>query len=101
LGIPSFGRVGTFGGWYKFRVDRIFSGAGHVQQDKSTHDADVLVEIDHILVMVSPRHCPIWMTDKRGRDCVEREQDGQRAREDTDDDRDRDEDLYDDRHRGG
>ncbi len=49
----------------QFGVDGIFAGAGDVEQEQAAHDAHVLVEIDHGLELLHPRHGPIMVADDR------------------------------------
>src|SRR5689334_10641234 len=50
------------------------SRAGDIEQQKSTDNANVLVEVDRVRGSVGAVHGPEVVPDERGRQCVEREQ---------------------------
>jgi hypothetical protein len=64
-------------------VERVFPCAGDVKREESTHDADILVEIDLIGILVGTCHRPVVVPDQSGSERVERHQDGKGTRPDA------------------
>lgn len=57
-------------------IDGITAGARDVQSQRTADDADVLVEVDLILLLRQAVHRPVVMTDERRSQGVESKQGG-------------------------
>src|SRR5271168_4912934 len=68
-------------------IERESATARHVQQQEAAGDRNVLIKVDHVVVLLGARHRPIGMADDRGGERVERQQDRQRSCPDAENER--------------
>jgi Phage integrase family len=81
-------------------IHRILAATSDIEQEEPTNNADVFVEVDRVRRAGGAIHGPEVVRDERGSQCIEREQEGQRARPCAEGDRERDEELDHNRHEG-
>src|ERR1700733_8291902 len=51
-------------------IDRVFPRTGNIQQQETSHNAEVLVKALHFVELIHASHCPIAMFDERGSERV-------------------------------
>src|SRR4051812_23344824 len=76
------------------RHERIASRAGDREQQKAAHDAEVLVEVEHVRVALRAFQLPIAVADQRGAQREGAEEERERAGKDAEHYCDADEQLH-------